>query len=376
MPNYQTFLALILLVFLVINCRERQDQFGFSAGVLPIEYGTDFQTSLKQSRESISTSKQCGACHSTVYQNWLGSRHRVAFSNRLYQEAHAREPLDWCVNCHAPFMKPGGNPTLKADRVQAEDGISCITCHVRQGRIMVSQAPAKAKEHSYLVKEDMATEKFCASCHQFNFPSRASMAANAKGQGVIEYSHLVMQDTVNEYRRSGFYNKLTCNSCHLLANTEESHRFAGGHDLEWLKQSLHLRARRLSRQRVAIQIYAVGIGHSFPTGDLFRSLRLYLSSKNGQENEQIILHKMYKNIHPRNASTDGPAKYLAKDTTIPPPAANEYTSMREFVIDWQSRGAIVYSLHIDYLFGFNHVTTSLDDNKTAPLIKQGFLHIN
>src|SRR6185369_16156590 len=90
--------------------------------------------------ELLGDSSSCKSCHETVYKNWHVSRHRVAFTNPIYQESHARESSVWCVNCHSPMMRLGGNPQVLADRIQSEDGISCITCHVRNGKILTATA--------------------------------------------------------------------------------------------------------------------------------------------------------------------------------------------------------------------------------------------
>ncbi len=374
----------ILLVIIAVlqNCRTEEPEsggldrvLGFSQAIHPVSFDQQRDSARDRAGRLLIDAVSCKQCHKQIYDNWAKSRHRVAFTNRLYQESHERENLDWCVNCHAPLLKPGGRANNPADRVLTEEGISCNVCHVRAGRIITGRSPQLANNaalyHEYTIAPEMKTEEACANCHQFNFPNNSSSQAG----GPVVYSTLPMQNTVNEWRGSFFAGRLNCNSCHLMPGSKDSHSFPGGHDPQLLSESLRIEAEFLAPGQLSVTVLATGIGHAFPTGDLFRALRLRIVAiapgPRRPLGEQIFL----RDFRPRPTAPEDAPKYLALDTTIPAPIGDHLSVRRtEFSVPVNLR-EIEFELYLDYLNSVNHLLTAIPLKERMPLVKRGRIRL-
>ncbi|MCE9597601.1 MAG: cytochrome c family protein [Spirochaetia bacterium] len=51
----------------------------------------------------LQSAEYCKGCHQKEYNLWRESLHSRSFTNIRFQEAFEREPMAWCLNCHAPF---------------------------------------------------------------------------------------------------------------------------------------------------------------------------------------------------------------------------------------------------------------------------------
>lgn len=187
----------------------------------------------------------CGACHEKQYAEWRSSRHSVAFTNRIFAASYAREPMRWCLSCHAPSpeQQRAIGEARRVEEVSAPevaDGVSCIACHVRDGRV--------------LTKRELGAPEFCASCHQFNFPHQTEP----------------MQDTVAEWRRAGGQER--CQDCHMPRG---AHTFPGAHDRSFLARAVEVNVSG-SDDGVVVRLQARGAAHRVPTGDPFRRLIVQL----------------------------------------------------------------------------------------------------
>lgn len=326
-----------------------------------------------QTGAAMQSSTDCAPCHETAYRNWQASRHRVALTNELYRESHEREPSPWCVNCHAPLRLSGSD----SKPYREEEGVSCLVCHVREGKILVKKLPQTSAggsrvthagpAHSYSVDNRLGDERFCEGCHEFNFPT----AATAMREGhALHYTDQPMQSTVSEYRSSAFYGNVTCSGCHLFPYTPDSHTFPGGHAIDRLKKDLRVEVARVSPGRIALRLFASGVGHSLPTGDLFRTLRVRIIDPASKLAEEIELRHYFEPIAGAANSTTLPLKRRVREETLPPPQA-DYISMREFTVTWPaSADKVVTELYIDYLNHMSTITTRLPPHMTRPLIKR------
>ncbi|MCB1323086.1 MAG: hypothetical protein KDK34_22710 [Leptospiraceae bacterium] len=394
--------------------------FRFSRAVSPIEFDPQ-AVGVRVNGELLVDSSDCRECHTTVYDNWYASRHRVAFTNELYQESHAREPSVWCVNCHAPFMRPEGDPEISQDRVQVADGISCMVCHVRDNRILTGSRPtpgldahgrllndideqvareagasmptgvlaesdlqasnqtedeSRTYAHEYTVMPVMRSAEFCAECHQFNFLTADSTHTD------FRYADLPMQSTYTEWKASDYFDRSTCQSCHLMRDTDDSHAFPGGHAVERLAAVLAVDALLLDEfpdntsRLIELRVVTLGVGHAFPTGDLFRALKVRLYVPDGSLQREFYLHKLYRSLPVDQQTADRAARTLVRDQVIPPPVG-DYASARTEVLDWPRRhlSSIRYELSIEYLDQSNRLTTRLPEDLTRAVIKSGALHI-
>lgn len=314
----------------------------------------------------MQASADCKSCHETVYNNWHASRHKVALTNELYRESHAREPSPWCVNCHAP-LRLSGSEKLP---YRGEEGVSCLVCHARGGEILTGGAPAakpgNSFSHQYRIDPQFKDERLCEHCHDFNFPTAVSAMSEGKD---FHYTDQAMQSTVAEYRASAYYGKVTCQGCHVFSGTAASHSFPGGHALERLKKDLRIEVVRENTESITLRIYAQGIGHAFPTGDLFRTLRVRLVDPWGRLTREVELRHYFEPVAAKKRSDKSPLKLRVGEETLPPPQL-DYISMREYALPWPQATSVTTELYIDYLAQINTLTSHLPARLTRPLIKR------
>lgn len=337
---------------------------GAAKGTRPIAFNPTRDSLYSRSGERWLTAESCRECHAQVYENWQNSRHREAFTNQLYKESHAREPMEWCVNCHAPLALPESNPDRPV-RVLASEGISCNVCHVRGGEVLVSQLPRNERlEHKYRVVSGMNTSEMCAACHQFDFPDLHSTQPGAP----VRFTGLPMQNTFEEWKNGGL-SGVSCQGCHLLSGTSETHSFPGGHNLRKLEQAFQVTVSRSSIGTARAEILMVGVGHNFPTGDLFRAMRIRVFDGSNLIHEET-LKKEFANLPPDRLRANGPTKFLVHDSTIPAPLSGDHASGRSFEFRVKPGTRLLrIDLHMDYLHGANHFLTHMPAEETQPRFK-------
>lgn len=235
----------------------------FNRGAAPIDVGPVPEGLVSLDAEA------CASCHAEIAAEWAESMHRVAWTDPVFQAAFAQEPLEACRNCHAPQRAAGEEPSGLA----AHDGVTCATCHVRDGHVLSTGDGAGAPHPVERVPE-LATSEYCAGCHQFDFPAERGAA---RGHPATDEP---MQDTYEEWAlsapgRAG----VQCQGCHMPevrganGRTHRSHRFPGTRDPEFLRSALRVDAsarREGDEVIVSLTVVPLRIGHAFPTGDLFR----------------------------------------------------------------------------------------------------------
>lgn len=229
--------------------------------------------------DAVAHNRACEGCHAEIAREWRGSLHRAAHADPVYQRAFAREPLPFCTGCHAPEADPedpGPSPVHAL-------GVGCVTCH----------AVTAAHETGRAAKSPTAE---CASCHEFAFP------------GTTEK----MQLTASEHRASGAAG-LACATCHMPraeagGRAHASHRFGASRVPAFVRRAAHITAAR-GAGTVTFRFTPDRAGHAFPTGDLFRRLRLVVELE-GRNVEMFLGRKTKRAIGhgaaALNASDDRP----------------------------------------------------------------------
>lgn len=207
----------------------------------------------------------CEGCHAEIAGEWRASLHRDSHSDPMYQRAFAREPLSFCTGCHAPEANahdPGPSATHAL-------GVGCVTCHQITGEHPSPGRPAQQVAVG-------ATNDACAHCHEFRFPGTREL----------------MQLTVTEHRASPRAAS-TCASCHMpkvetasARGRHASHRFDASRDASMIRSAARIKVARAGRT-VRFSFEPAGAGHAFPTGDLFRRLRLVADLRGAGEARHI-----------------------------------------------------------------------------------------
>lgn len=285
----------------------------FSQGRAPIEVGPT-------PRGLVSTDAEaCASCHADIAAEWETSMHRVAWSDPVFQAAFVQEPLEACRNCHAPQRRPGEEPT----GVAAHDGVTCATCHVRDGHVL-STGEGRGAPHPVERVPELATSEYCAGCHQFDFPAERGAA---RGHPATEEP---MQDTYEEWADSDAAAAgIHCQGCHMPrvpgpgGRSHRSHRFLGVRDREFLRGALDVEAsaRRDGREVVvSLRVIPRALGHAFPTGDLFRRGELRAWADDESEAEVIALAREFEDVPER--MPDGDVAFVRRergDSRVAPP---------------------------------------------------------
>jgi hypothetical protein len=236
-----------------------------------------FGSFLEPVRVPGTSARDCGSCHSEVYKAWSQSRHRQSLDNAVFLDGFAAEPHARCINCHAPLeaqakaalrqraalIRERNLSSVPAASL-AHEGITCVTCHVRDGTVMTANPQARSDAHALRHEPRLGEPSFCAGCHEF----LGHEVVN--GKSVLTDEKL--QTTWTEWRawrdRGG---QGTCQECHMPG---KSHVFRGAYDLDFLRGALSLRVEKTRGQLVAV-LESRGVGHSFPTGDVFRHLTVW-----------------------------------------------------------------------------------------------------
>ena len=210
--------------------------------------------------------RTCELCHPEEATQWRASLHRDAFTNPAFARSFAREPTPFCQGCHAPHA----DPTRPPPRWAADNGVTCVACHLAGGAVRAASTPRSAEPapHPLARSAGFSGPQACAGCHEFAFPPARRRQPGA-----------VMQSTLHEHARSE-YADIACQSCHMGAGpgARRDHRFAVSQDPALLRAAISASARRLAPDLLQLDLAPVGVGHAFPTGDLFRRLALVVEA--------------------------------------------------------------------------------------------------
>ncbi len=239
--------------------------------------------------------KDCAECHGEIAAEWAQSLHARSFTDPVFRSEYAISPEPFCVHCHAPLVpdRPGGE-LEGGDSELASRGVDCAACHVREGRVVARRGEG-GDSHPVLIDPRLGTSEFCGGCHQFDFPDQSQTARVRYEPG------LPLQDTLEEWKQSRAAKQgKTCQSCHMPwarrrdGRRYRSHRFLGLDNAEFMKSAVKVRVSAQRRGEV-IEVRAViaagNIGHSFPTGDMFRRAVLTVSA--GSARASLALERYF-----------------------------------------------------------------------------------
>ncbi len=164
--------------------------------------------------------------------------HHASFSSPDFQRSYRAEPRPYCVACHAPLAS-------------AADGVGCVACHV------------VAPGHTAATNRTQATTKGCAGCHDFDVPG----------------SSAILQGTEREHRLSAFAST-SCEACHMaaLGGGRRDHRFDVSRNPRVLGNAIRVQYAHWYDGALVVALVSHGVGHRFPTGDIFRRLTVTVTA--------------------------------------------------------------------------------------------------
>lgn len=230
--------------------------------------------SVPESPEDLS-SHACAECHASIAGEWQSSLHANAFSDPVFRAEYDPDPQPFCVGCHNPSESVSG-------------GIDCATCHARDGAIVGHGHGEDVGGH-----EVLAEMESCRPCHEFAFESERYQP----GQ--------VLQRTFSEWEASPDATLgRTCLDCHMPPtgtnpSAHASHRFRGFADTAFIRNAIHVHVSAAflgggAEAEVNFAITSQRIGHAFPTGDVYRSLRFVVTNGEVETEEVFTRHFAFR----------------------------------------------------------------------------------
>lgn len=294
--------------------------FGFSEGLEPI------RTAIEPGRAARAS--DCGACHVEEHTQWRASRHASAFSNAVFQEGLRREPAMRCVHCHAPSREqarevaaalPKGSflerrsalqakPLNVPSKSRAHDGVDCVACHVRDGQVLTTNTTTQEAEGHVVspMASALSDSAFCGTCHQFRF--------HELHEGKTVLADLLIQSTFDEWKDyAAAGGEGTCQSCHMK---DGSHEVLGTRHLDFMRSALQVEVVPEAGVAAALELRSNGVGHHFPSGDVFRHLTVEVDRGDAQWTELAWIGRRYE---PReNPATGRTSMSLVLDSALRP----------------------------------------------------------
>jgi len=240
----------------------------------------------------ILLSDSCKKCHTNTFNEWKDSFHHQSYTNKTFLQALQREPREWCINCHAPLWERDKIITFQGiiliepeNTLFLKEGINCATCHIRNNKILTANK-IKSSVDCILPLEynqELGSHKLCESCHQFNFTESNSHQIN--------FSSSPIQNTIEEFKNSYWFSKgYECQHCHFK---DGNHNQNNPHSDKSLRENLGIQIKFFEKPDFLLKINLKfdKIGHNFPTGDLFRQIKIEVFSKTGKI---LVNHKIRK----------------------------------------------------------------------------------
>jgi Cytochrome c554 and c-prime len=270
-----------------------------------------------QLAQRASHNASCAGCHPDIAAEWTRSLHQQAWRDPVFTKAYAIEPLAFCRGCHAPESDPARDPTATAQAV----GVGCVSCHLDERDAVHATRAANSADHALVVDAELATPKFCARCHEFDFP----VAANQRHPQA-------MQDTFAEHARSD-RSTTSCQDCHMPVvdggdGKHRSHAFSVIADRKMIESAVSVSVARRETSSgpvVDLTLTAAQVGHAFPTGDMFRRVEIEAvaidaADKIVAQAEPVLLERRFAD-RPRNPGGRdlGFQRIEVSDTRVPPP---------------------------------------------------------
>lgn len=216
-----------------------------------------------QTPDAERLNRSCVSCHVEIAGEWLRSEHHRS-ADTVFRAALRREPLRFCESCHAPEA-----PTSHAAAgALGQLGVACVTCHdPRDEAARVPEAHLPAQHPAVARASGVAA---CKGCHEFEFPGPRQQRE-------------LFQATVTEQERSS-YAGAGCSGCHMprvvgRGSSHASHAFAASRSTQAQRDAVRLVAQRASATSLRLTLALRGVGHAYPTGDLFRRLAIRVEAR-------------------------------------------------------------------------------------------------
>jgi hypothetical protein len=235
------------------------------------------------------TAESCGNCHNEIYAEWKTTQHASAWTDPLFQaDFKDLGEMYMCTYCHTPvgqqrelivkgikdysptvIAKGDKNPDF--DSKLQQEGVTCVACHLRDGKI---RSPFKIEEadapHAVVYAPEQGTQETCRYCH----------SSDQRFGTELKRSLIDTFNEWEEYKQKG--GTKMCLECHMPAierptvpngpiRKGRQHIFRGGHNKEFLRaEALEVKTSTATYTGETINgTFTVfnKTGHRFPTGE-------------------------------------------------------------------------------------------------------------
>ena len=259
------------------------------------------------------SSRECGSCHESHYNEWESSTHAMAWKDPQFQAEMAKESSPYmCINCHIPLQnqqeyvvtgllnndvyQPVRHKNPLFDEELQQEGINCSACHVRDGAV-IGTSVSNTAPHKSVQDKVFLSEQLCISCH--------NVVADITAELVCTF------ETGDEWKAGPYYATNNCISCHMpdtkrpitkdsIAKPGKMHYFMGSgiakHDtltverLDGLEFDFDGVLPQYNTQdpiNISVIVTNKLAGHKVPTGDPERFILTIFSIYEHQTNSLI-----------------------------------------------------------------------------------------
>ncbi|MBM9588845.1 cytochrome C554 and C-prime [Leptospira sp. 201903075] len=318
---YISFFTLIVLgigTYLYINQREVPIEQVFPGKIWakPIENLPDLKG------VGAPTAKNCGNCHTEIYEEWKRSTHANALSDIQFQSELAKpsSPKWICLNCHIPVqnqretiitgLKNGNyfrpvevpNPHFNPDMKQ--EGVTCATCHVRvdsesKESYVIGSVGGTTPPHPVKIDRKRLFDR-CYDCHNETYTLNESLVCSF--QTGSELNATQSKESCSSCHQPEVRRSFVKSSLNKPVRTSHKHGFIGGgvpktfdlyHDQIRLgyKPGIVLSNIKVQNGSIEITLTNANASHHVTTGDPERFYRLDLVGLDSKGNQVFHAEK-------------------------------------------------------------------------------------
>ncbi|HUU17218.1 MAG TPA: multiheme c-type cytochrome [Sedimentisphaerales bacterium] len=258
------WIAMLLCALILIGCKS-----------------FDYLTKIEN---TFPVAKTCGECHIDIYKEWSQSAHARAFLSPDFMAITQEGLFADCVACHTP--EPQLTPEAPVARtILPEDGVTCTTCHLADGKMFGPVQPTGAVHpHPTEVAPNRFTEAaFCGRCHE---------------------------GTYQQWQKTSVQPRQTCQQCHMPVVVRKVTQAKGGISklIVSMEKQINLRKHTfmiypqsadqeifelhtaIEEKHVTVELLNL-LPHSFPTGNFGVQIGVMLVQFMDADSHELQTHR-------------------------------------------------------------------------------------
>ncbi|TGK77956.1 cytochrome C554 and C-prime [Leptospira montravelensis] len=253
------------------------------------------------------TAKNCGGCHTEIYEEWKRSTHANALSDIQFQSELAKpsSPKWICLNCHIPvqnqretiitglqngdYLRPVEIPNPNFNIEMQAEGVTCATCHVRvdsnfKESFVIGGTGGTTPPHPVKIDRKQLLNR-CYDCHNETYSLNESLICSF--QTGTELIATKSNESCSSCHQPEVRRSFVKPSLNKPIRTSHKHGFIGGgvpktFDLYQdqirlgYKPGIVLSDLKVENNRIEVLLRNSNASHHVTTGDPERFYRLIL----------------------------------------------------------------------------------------------------